>query len=705
MDLMSLLHPDKDALAKLVSDFFRNLLGVYIVLFIFDYVSPGYVEFYIDLDWLLYPLIVTGAASLIFYAQKLKNSNNARFEEIKKSISYVFLALLLIINMRSLAPVLMIDWVMPLMLTAVALGGVTFYLNSDKLDAIEEEVRQEEWEEKRREMEFQDRFPQINRLWGVRWIVKWMYKQGGIYSVSIIILLIIGFSIRLFRLGELSLWWDEIITGEVVARIRETGLPLEPSGLEYYWRGVAYHYVVVISTYLFGSTEFAIRFPSVLFGMGIVFLSFLVGKKINKWVGLLVLIFMVFSTFNIEYSRFARFYVMNSFLFMLSIFLVYEGFFKDKMKYKIFSLIIFLVMMHTVQLGRFFIFVLGSYYVYEFIRFQKSKEKFKIIQDNKMNLIFLFFTIVILVGGNWFERLTAIQTVRAYEVLNTVPPPASYPLMKIPQWNLLNYMNNVHIPVIFLLIFIIYLLLRLSNNSAKHTPKFLKYITTIFLISLISFEILNRDAIGARVYLIFEGLYVILSLYTVYSILKLYIVQINVLRLISIIIVIILLFSITPNFYERININYGDPVDQDPFRTTDVAAYRSDYKTQYLYLNEHIQDGDIWINLMGRPYFYINKHPNYSLNQNYRWNTYALIDENLNFITDEGVILINSVNDIKNIIANNPNKKVWLVVNGGSVNILETIHVRSDFVKFLKANEDKIVYRSYDKYSMVLLFN
>ncbi|VVB94823.1 Dolichyl-phosphate-mannose-protein mannosyltransferase [uncultured archaeon] len=706
MGLKSFLHPDKDALAKLVSNFFRNLLGVYIVLFIFDYVSPGYVEFYIDLDWLLYPLVVTGAASLIFYAQKLKSSNNVRFEEIKRLISYVFLVMLLITTAQSFAPELMIDWMTLLMLTAIALGVVTFYLNKDKLDAIEEEARQEELGEKKREMEFPDKFPQINRLWGVRWIVRWMYKEGWWYSALVIILLVIGFSIRLYRLGDLSLWWDETITGEVVTRIRETGLPLEPSGLEYYWRGIAYHYFVVLFTYLFGLTEFAIRFPSLLFGMGIVLLSFLVGKKINKIVGLFVLIFMTFSTFNIEYSRFARFYIMNAFLFMLSIFIVYEGFFKDKMKYKILSLIIFLIMVHTVQLGSFFLFVLGSYFIYELIRFTKSEEELKkIVTKNKINFIFCGFALIIFIFDNLFQTLFSISLIRAYEEIETVPAPPSYPIVKIPEWDLFYFMNGSHIPVIFLFIFLIYLLLNLSKNMVSDRKQFLIYISIIFFISVISFESLNREVVGARIYLIFEGLYAVLSLYSIFSVLKIYIKQQKVLKFVSLISVVLLIMSITPNFYERITIDYGDDVSHDSFRTTYVAAYRADYKTQYLYLDEHIQIGDIWINIMNSPYFYINKIPDYFFNQNYRWNTYALLDENGNFRTDEGSILINSANNLEDIIANNPSKRIWLVVNGGSVNILSTTHVRSDFLRFLETNEDKVIYESPDGYSRILLFN
>ena len=620
-------------------------------------------------------------------------------------IRYGFIVSLLLVMIQSIAPgtVLLVGLRTHLMVATALLGAVTFYLNRDKLADIEVEARQEEIAEKKRDAEFSERYPRVNRVWGLRRVVRRGYKEGWWYSTAVIILLIIGFSIRLYRLGELSLWWDELITGMVVTRIGETGLPLRPSGLEYYWRGVAYHYFVVIFTYVFGLTEFAIRFPSVLFGMGIAFLSFLVGKKIDKWVGLLVLLFMTFSTYNIEYSRFARFYVMNVFLFMLSLFFVYEGFFKDRMKYKIASLVIFLIMMHTVQLGRFFMFIIGGYFGYELIRFIISKGNMEIIKQNGLNFVFLGFSLIILQLGNVFQRFFSIHIVRAYEISDTVVAPAPYPIIQFPDWDFFKFMDNAHIPVIFTIIFLLFSIYTLLKNIKGDTNRFLTYVSIVFVISVISFEVLNRDRTGARICLIFEGLYVFFSIYTICAISRIYSKQKKILQVVSLSFVVLLLVSITPNIYERININYGDDITDDPFRTTHVAAYRADYKTQYVYLNEHIEEEDVWINVMDAPYFYIHKIPTYIINQNSRWNTYALLDGTDGYRGVDGHILINTADDIRNIIETNPHKRVWVVVNGGSVRIIHTTHTHADFLNFLEGNKNKTVYRSPDGYSMVLL--
>ena len=699
--------PDKKDIEKLVFNIFRNLLVVYLILQIFNYLVPGYIWFYFNLDHLLYLLIGLGAASLIFYAEALAESDKIRFERINKRVSYAFLGLLLVVAVQPIAAMPLLEWAgTHLMIATVALGAGTFYLNRDELDGIAEEARQERLKEERRRMGFAEKYPRINEVWELRLIVRWMYKEGWWYGCSVIILLIVGFYIRVYQLGDLSLWWDEMITGSMVRRILEVGVPLQPSGIQYYWRGVAYHYSVALSAYMFGLTEFAIRLPSVLFGMGIVVSSFLMGKKLNKWVGLLILIFMVFSTYNIEYSRFARFYIMNAFLFMLSIFTVYKGFFEDEFKYKIISLIIFFIMIHTVQLAGLFMFVLGTYFFYESLRFVFSRNRYKIALNNRINFLFLVISISMAYFDNLFIRFFSVDIIHAYKILDGIPEPMPYPIVKIPEWCLFKFMDGNYMSITFIFLSLIILIIALCKEiKNEKNISYLSYVSFIFFISVLGFEILDRNVEGPRIYLFSEGLYVILSIFAIFFALRSVLKREDIIRALSLLYILVLISSIQPYFFDRINITYGDDVANDPFRTTHVVAYRADCKTQYSYLNDHIKEGDIWINVMETPYFYINKTPDYILNQNYRWNTLALLDEEGNFRTEEGEsILINRASDIKNIIENNPDKKVWLVVNGGSVNILSTIHVRPDFLKFLKENEDKSVYQSPDKYSMVLLF-
>src|SRR5450759_1637850 len=198
---LSLLN--KEALTRFVIDLFRNLLAIYIIMLVFSFISPGYVEFYIDLNLFIYLLIVLGAASLLFYVQKLENSYITKFDEAKKRIPHAFLVLVLIEALQSIAPQPELEGVKtPLMVVAVALGAISFYLNQDMLGEIKEEEGQEGIDENKRKREFAGRYPKINRVWGIRWVVRWMYKEGWWYSGMLVLILVLALSLRSYHLGE-----------------------------------------------------------------------------------------------------------------------------------------------------------------------------------------------------------------------------------------------------------------------------------------------------------------------------------------------------------------------------------------------------------------------------------------------------------------------------------------------------------------------
>lgn len=644
--------------------------------------------------------------------------NNNKGMDIKKYffkiIPYLFLFLLLVIALNQFFKwEFVTEQMTRLVILTIISGGLTFWRNRNKINFdLDKEKKEEDFKEMKRKKEFSSKFPRINKIPIIRNFVKWMYKESWWYSITAILLIIIGFAIRLYHLSKLSLWWDELITGMYVSRILEVGLPLFPSELGYYWRGIIYHYIVSLFTFIFGNTEFWLRFPSVLFGMGIVIISFIFAKKINKWAGLLVLLFLTFSTYNIEYSRFARFYIMNAFLFMLSLLFIYKGLFLKQIKYLWISLILFIFMVHTVQLGSFYVFAIGTYIIYSsiFIFFNKNNTSKR---DSLKIFLFILASTLIALIGNFFGKFTWLinkisgKEIYAYQLLENIPKPVTYPLIKLPEWVLFSFFNQYYIPIIFILIaLILSFFIFLNDIKFKRTLSWFNYITITLFISIIGYEIVNRNVGGARIFLFVEGIYVIVVVSLIVILFKHLFRKDLLYKISSLMMVVLLLISITPYFYERINVDYGDNVSNDPFRTTHVAAYRADYKTTYEFLKKNIREEDIWINVMGSNYFVFNRSPDYILNQNFRWNTMAILDNNGNLIDRRtGAILINSPSDIKRIINNNSNRKIWLLVNGGSINILSTTHVRQNFIDFLNENKDKIVFSSEDKNSEIYLFN
>lgn len=630
-------------------------------------------------------------------------------------ISYLFLFLLLIITLGQfsyLERFINLSWInkYQVILTVLAIlsGGLTFWHNRERVEKeIDQEQIAEQGAEDKRKADFASKFPRINKVPVLRNLVRWMYKEGWGYSVSVIFLLIIGFIIRIYNLGKLSLWWDELITGTYVTRILEIGTPLFPSELGYYWRGVAYHYFVSLFTFVFGNNEFWLRFPSVLFGMGIVLMAFVISKKINKKVALLVLLFLIFSSYNIEYSRFARFYIMNSFLFILGIWVFWKGYFEDKLKYKLISLFLFFLMLHTVQFGVIYISLIITWFLFfGFKLIKNSKTFFEILKKNVLNIFLLFTTLIIYKLGNIFEKFIKIEIDynRAIDVVD-VAQPINWDYFQYPSWYLINFFNNNYFPIIliyFSVIISVYFFIKNKNNNQK----FISFINILLLTSIFIYEIGSRGVNGARIFLYSEALIVISFIISIYYLIALFFKNKKLKFVLCTTMIMIIFFNITPLFYKRLSMDYGDKVSDDPFRSTHVADFRADYKTTSEYIANNIKKNDIVITVMHSNYFYLKRNPDYILNQNIRWNTLALVNNSNDYVDQEtGGILINESSDIDKIISKNIDKNVYLLVNGGSIDILSTTHIRSDFVKFIDNNLKHEVFKSQDGLSRVLLFS
>ncbi len=518
------------------------------------------------------------------------------------------------------------------------------------------------------------------------------------YIIIFVILILIGLTIRLYRLGELGFWWDEEATSTAVTRILETGRTINPDGVGYYTRGIAYSYFVSIFAYIFGNTEFWIRFPSVLFGLGIAIMSFFFTKKINKTAALLVLFFLVFSTYNIQASQFARFYVMNTFLMMLAIWFFWEGFFKNKLKYKILSLLTFFLMLHTSEFGMIFVALIptwGIFFLQEILTNLKNFKK--VLRKNLSNIFLLVLSIPIYYVGNSLDTLLRLRRSSpegGTEVIQTVAATKNWVFLQPPEWDLIKFFYNdysalIILPFIFIPLVSVFLLLKKKKN-------FISYLGFFTIFSILAYEIGNSGIIAfSRIYFFIEGILALFLILFIFYITKLYIKSKKAHLITNLVILFFIFLSIKPLFYERLTINYGDSVENDPFRTTHVAPYRADNKTTNEFVRENKKNNDIVIVLHSLNYYYLREIPDYTFSQHKMFTQKEPKPENV----------LTTTKELESIIAENQDKRIWFVVNGASINILSTSHINQSFRDFLTVNEQYTIYESPDNYSKVLLFN
>lgn len=187
-------------------------------------------------------------------------------------------------------------------------------------------------------------------------------------NYELMILTIVAFVIRLINLGKLNLWLDEGVTAETIQKglsfIIKDSFKAEPTPplyniLMYVWRQV------------FGDSEFALRFPSALFGAFSICLVYLIGKKyISKQVGMLASTLLIANPFYLYYSQEARAYSFFTFLTLLSIYyfpkaLVWE----EKKKFLLITLLVPWVHAYGV-------FLILAQNLYVLIKYESEKKSF-----------------------------------------------------------------------------------------------------------------------------------------------------------------------------------------------------------------------------------------------------------------------------------------------------------------------------------------
>ncbi len=133
---------------------------------------------------------------------------------------------------------------------------------------------------------------------------------------NLILILLSGFALRLFRLGAQSLWYDETVSAvlarkSTAALIAHTARDIHPPGyylLLHGWRALA------------GDTEFALAFFSVIFGMLLIVTVYALAKRLaGAPAGLWAAGLVAFSPYNLWYSQEVRMYTLGAWLGMLAV--------------------------------------------------------------------------------------------------------------------------------------------------------------------------------------------------------------------------------------------------------------------------------------------------------------------------------------------------------------------------------------------------
>lgn len=130
----------------------------------------------------------------------------------------------------------------------------------------------------------------------------------------IVLILLLGLGLRLVNLNQ-SLWLDEAVQA-ATSQMSLTGLFAELKGD---FHPPLYHLFLWGWARVFGSGEISLRLPSVLFGVGAVWVVYKIRRLFTPGVSLASLLLAI-APFHIYYSQEARLYSLGVFLTCLSIY-------------------------------------------------------------------------------------------------------------------------------------------------------------------------------------------------------------------------------------------------------------------------------------------------------------------------------------------------------------------------------------------------
>lgn len=138
-------------------------------------------------------------------------------------------------------------------------------------------------------------------------MLNWKYK-----IVILFLILIIGISLRICKLGSNDFWYDEVLSIEYSKHLDRLESDRNPP---------LYYILLNIWRHFFKENEFFLRLPSVIFSILTILLIYKLGKHFfGYWVGLVGSFIFSISPIHIWYSQEARGYTLSVFLIMITIY-------------------------------------------------------------------------------------------------------------------------------------------------------------------------------------------------------------------------------------------------------------------------------------------------------------------------------------------------------------------------------------------------
>lgn len=136
------------------------------------------------------------------------------------------------------------------------------------------------------------------------------------------LILLIGITLRFYKLGSHDLWYDEILSVEYSNHLDRLASDQNPP---------LYYIIIRLWNKFFKGNEFLLRFPSFIFGILSIIFIYKLGKfLLGFWCGIFSSFIFSISPIHIWYSQEARGYALSIFLIIMMFYLFLMSLEKDK---------------------------------------------------------------------------------------------------------------------------------------------------------------------------------------------------------------------------------------------------------------------------------------------------------------------------------------------------------------------------------------
>jgi 4-amino-4-deoxy-L-arabinose transferase-like glycosyltransferase len=148
-----------------------------------------------------------------------------------------------------------------------------------------------------------------------------------VFPVLLFLLLLSAAFLRAHHLSSQPWEDDELASAQAGLAIADTGLPkfVDPV---YYSRSPLYHYILGASARLFGHEIWALRLPSVAFGVATTWLIYLFGTRLlkSRWTGFIAAALYAVHPYAVFVGHMVRFYQEQQFFCLLTLYFFCQGF-------------------------------------------------------------------------------------------------------------------------------------------------------------------------------------------------------------------------------------------------------------------------------------------------------------------------------------------------------------------------------------------